>query len=61
VIVSLFTKPKPDHEIEGLVWGLKRPEQESDSVVGDQAWYRSPILLGVGALVIVVVLNVIFI
>jgi SSS family solute:Na+ symporter len=61
VVVSLFTKPKPDKELEGLVWGLKRPEQESDAVVGDEAWYRSPILLGVGALVIVVVLNVIFI
>jgi solute:Na+ symporter, SSS family len=61
VIVSLFTRPKPDKELEGLVWGLKRPEQESDAVVGDEAWYRSPILLGVGALVIVVVLNIIFI
>ena len=42
VVVSLLTKPKPDEELRGLVWGLKRAEQESDSVVGDEAWYRSP-------------------
>jgi SSS family solute:Na+ symporter len=61
VAVSLVTKPKPDEDIRGLVWGLKRPEQESDSVVGDQAWYRSPVILGLGALAGAVVLNIIFI
>jgi SSS family solute:Na+ symporter len=58
VLVSLVTKPKPVEELRGLVWGLKRPEQESDSVVGDEAWYRSPVVLGLGALVLSIVLDV---
>jgi SSS family solute:Na+ symporter len=58
VLVSLVTKPKPEEELRGLVWGLKRPEQESDSVVGDEAWYRSPVILGAGALVLSIVLDV---
>ena len=61
VVVSLLTKPKPDEELRGLVWGLKRPDQESDAVVGDEAWYRSPVVLGIGALMLVVILNIVFI
>src|SRR3954449_11038045 len=60
--VSLFTQPKPESELRGLVWGLKREEQEEDdSVAGDEAWFRSPKLLGFGAIGIVVALNIIFI
>jgi SSS family solute:Na+ symporter len=61
VAVSLMSRPKPEEELRGLVWGLKRPEQESDSVVGDEAWYRSPAVLAAGALVLVVILNITFI
>jgi SSS family solute:Na+ symporter len=61
VVFSLFTKPKPDEDLRGLVWGIKRPEQEGDSIVGDAAWYRSPALLAAGAFVLIVVLNIIFI
>jgi SSS family solute:Na+ symporter len=60
VVVSLMTRPKPEEELRGLVWGLKRPEQESDSVVGDQAWFRSPVILGLGALVLAIALDVVF-
>jgi SSS family solute:Na+ symporter len=60
VLVSLVTKPRDDEDLRGLVWGLKRPEQESDSVVGDEAWYRSPMILGLGALVAAVALDVVF-
>jgi hypothetical protein len=42
------------------VWGLKRPEQEGDSIVGDEAWFRQPIVLGVGALAIAIALDIIF-
>ncbi|MEA2248683.1 MAG: solute:Na+ symporter, family [Solirubrobacteraceae bacterium] len=59
--VSLVTRPKPEHELKGLVWGLNRDETEDDFVRGDDAWYRSPWLLGAGALVLVVVLNIVFI
>src|SRR3954451_24754077 len=59
--VSLVTQPKPEHELRGLVWGLKREVEEDDSVAGDEAWFRSPKLLGFGALGIVLALNIIFI
>jgi SSS family solute:Na+ symporter len=60
--VSLVTKPKPESELRGLVWGLKREEQEADdSVRGDDAWFRSPKVLGAGAIGLVVILNLLFI
>lgn len=59
--VSLVTQPKPVHELKGLVWGLHRDGPVDDFVRGDDAWYRSPWLLGVGALVLVAVLNIVFI
>jgi SSS family solute:Na+ symporter len=59
--VSLATQPKPESELRGLVWGLKREEQEDDSVAGDEAWFRQPKVLGFGALAIVAALNIIFI
>jgi SSS family solute:Na+ symporter len=60
--VSLVTRPKPEDELRGLVWGLKRKEQEEDdSVAGDEAWFRSPKVLGAGAIGLVVLLNLLFI
>jgi SSS family solute:Na+ symporter len=59
--VSLATRPKPEHELKGLVWGLPRDDPDDDFVRGDDAWYRSPWLLGAGALILVVVLNIVFI
>jgi solute:Na+ symporter, SSS family len=60
--VSLVTQPKPEEELRGLVWGLPRKDVEPERVSEeDQAWYRSPMLLGMGALGLVVVLNIIFI
>jgi SSS family solute:Na+ symporter len=59
--VSLATQPRPEHELRGLVWGIPREDPEDDFIRGDDAWYRSPWLLGIGALVLVVVLNIIFI
>jgi SSS family solute:Na+ symporter len=60
--VSLVSKPKPESELRGLVWGLKREEQEeSDSVAGDEAWFRRPAVLGAGAIGLVVILNLLFI
>ncbi|HEY7374610.1 MAG TPA: sodium:solute symporter family protein [Polyangia bacterium] len=59
--VSLVTQPKPDDQLRGLVWGLTRKEEEPDDQPGDDAWYRSPWLLGAGAIVLIVILNIIFI
>jgi solute:Na+ symporter, SSS family len=60
--VSLVTQPKPEEELRGLVWGLPRKDAEPERMEeGDDAWYRSPMLLGMGALGLVVILNIIFI
>jgi solute:Na+ symporter, SSS family len=48
--------------LRGLVWGLTRTEErEVNADPRDRLWWRSPILLGAGVLVIVLVLNIIFI
>jgi solute:Na+ symporter, SSS family len=60
--VSLVTKPKPEEELRGLVWGLPRKDAEPERMEeGDDAWYRSVWLLGGVALGLVVILNIIFI
>jgi SSS family solute:Na+ symporter len=50
VVLSLFTKPKPEKDLQGLVYGVGKIDLNSDAVVGDTAWYRSPALLGTVAL-----------
>jgi len=61
VAVSLVTKPKPIQELRGLVWGLTRSEPpEASKDPRDKLWWRSPILLGGVAMVLVIILNFIF-
>ncbi|MFI1167068.1 sodium:solute symporter family protein [Streptomyces sp. NPDC020801] len=52
VAVSLFTRPKPDDELQGLVYGTRSPGMAEPPAPGDEAWYRRPALLGWGAVVI---------
>ncbi|MEO3813544.1 sodium:solute symporter family protein [Sphaerisporangium sp. B11E5] len=52
VVVTLLTTPKPESELRGLVYGLTDTTLADDSIKGDQAWYRSPLLLGTGALIL---------
>src|SRR5947209_3429462 len=60
--VSLVTKPKPEEELRGLVWGLTRKEErEVDADPRDRLWWRSPVLLGGVIIAVVVALNIIFI
>ncbi|CAL9505043.1 hypothetical protein SUDANB6_03527 [Streptomyces sp. enrichment culture] len=49
VAVSLFTKPKPAAELQGLVYGTRSPGMSEPPAQGDDAWYRKPALLGWGA------------
>ncbi|WP_172385009.1 sodium:solute symporter family protein [Streptomyces sp. MNP-20] len=50
VVVTLFTAPKPEAELAGLVYGTASPGLEDDGAEpGDSAWYRRPALLGWGA------------
>ncbi|AHI00935.1 sodium:solute symporter family protein [Kutzneria viridogrisea] len=61
VLVTLVTKPKPDSELVGLVWSLTPRDTLKHSETGENAgWYRKPVVLGVGVLVLAAVLNVIF-
>ncbi|ARF55702.1 sodium:solute symporter family protein [Streptomyces gilvosporeus] len=52
VVVTLFTAPKPEAELAGLVYGTTAPGLEEPPAAGDDAWYRKPALLGWGALVL---------
>ncbi|MEU7761169.1 MULTISPECIES: sodium:solute symporter family protein [Micromonospora] len=51
-IVTPLTRPKTDRELTGLVYGLSDTTLADDSLAGDAAWYRSPVLLGVVAVVL---------
>jgi SSS family solute:Na+ symporter len=46
VIVTMFTAAKSRDELNGLVFGVGRTNLTADAIAGDQAWYRSPVLLG---------------
>jgi SSS family solute:Na+ symporter len=59
VAVTLFTKPKPIEELQGLVYGMANVEEHEPAE--ERAWYRKPWLLGAGALGLVVALNIAFI
>jgi len=48
--VTFATTPKPESELSGLVYGVGRTDLKADMLAGDDAWYRSPLLLGVGVL-----------
>lgn len=56
VVISLFTKPKSEKELGGLVYGVGKIDMTAGAVATDTAWYRSPALLGTVALVLCVVL-----
>ena len=60
VLVSLVTKPKTRAELDGLVWGMAKKEDEADADPRDKLWWRSPWLLGGVAIGILIVLNIIF-
>ncbi|MER7726478.1 sodium:solute symporter family protein [Streptomyces sp. NPDC096323] len=52
VAVTLFTAPKPEAELAGLVYGTESPDTDEVPEEGDSAWYRRPALLGWGAIVL---------
>ena len=55
VLVSLFTKPKPDSELANLVYGLTPLPEE-----GPCAWYKRPVLWAGMVGVVLLLVNVIF-
>jgi SSS family solute:Na+ symporter len=58
VVVTLFTKPKPVEELQGLVYGMANTEDRE--AASERAWYRRPITLAAGALGLTAVLSIIF-
>jgi SSS family solute:Na+ symporter len=57
VAVTLFTTPKPQEELKGLVWGMEAEREVPDE---RPAWWQSPVLLGAIALAIGAILTIIF-
>jgi SSS family solute:Na+ symporter len=55
VLVSLATRPKPDAELTGLVYGCTELPSE-----GHLPWTQRPIFWAGAVLVVFVILNVIF-
>ena len=60
VAVSLFTQPKPEDELQGLVRGVGATDLNAGELVGDRTWYRNPLLLGGIALGLSVLLYIPF-
>ncbi|XVS63423.1 sodium:solute symporter family protein [Actinosynnema sp. CA-299493] len=61
VVVTSFTRPVPEERLVGLVYSLTPKEDRRHSTTGEDAgWYRSPLLLGIGVLLLTAVLNIIF-
>jgi solute:Na+ symporter, SSS family len=59
VVVSLMTQPKPVEELQGLVHGMANEAAALSKE--EQAWYRQPWLLAVGALGLTVLVSLLFI
>jgi SSS family solute:Na+ symporter len=55
VLISLFTKPKPENELVGLVYSLTPRQRDSNRV-----WYKNPLWLGIIVAAITLILNIIF-
>jgi SSS family solute:Na+ symporter len=55
VIVSLFTAPKPDYELKGLVWGLTDLPSEAGVPL-----YKRPLFWAVGVGIFFVILQWMF-
>lgn len=55
VAVSMFTKPKPESSLVGLVYSLT-PRQTDKAKV----WYKNPLVLGIIVLLATLILNIVF-
>lgn len=55
VVTSLFTKPRKEEELKGLIWGTLEKEKTPQT-----AWWRGPVGLAIVLLVILAILLVVF-
>ncbi|SNY60525.1 sodium:solute symporter family protein [Paractinoplanes atraurantiacus] len=59
ILVTLFTPPKPEEELRGLVYGLAGSSTSGEVIIsGDKVWWRNPVLLGAIAVVLAFVLYI---
>ena len=54
-LISLFTRPKPENELVGLVYSLTPRQRDSNRV-----WYKNPLWLGIIVAAVTLILNIIF-
>ena len=55
VVVTLMTRPKPESELRGLVYGLGGSATSSEVILErDRVWWRNPVLLGSIALALAI-------
>jgi SSS family solute:Na+ symporter len=55
IVVSLVTKPRPDKEMEGLVYGLTKVPRDVTA-----KWYQRPAPLTIAVVIMLVILNIWF-
>ena len=55
VLVTMVTKPRPDSELRGLVYSLTEVAHEEHT-----SWFHKPLVWGMAALGVLVVLQIIF-
>jgi SSS family solute:Na+ symporter len=59
VAVTLFTRPKPENELRGLVYGLAGSSTSGTAVLSaDKVWWRNPAVLGGIAVALAVILYI---
>jgi SSS family solute:Na+ symporter len=55
ILVSLATKPRPDDELRGLVYGLTELKHDEG-----EPWYRRPVPLAIAMAALALILNFVF-
>lgn len=60
IVVSLVTKPKPDHELVGFVKSVTPKENLTDANEATLPWYQRTVPLGILCMAMVIVLNIVF-
>ncbi|MBD8057738.1 sodium:solute symporter family protein [Cellulomonas sp. JH27-2] len=60
VIVTMFTQPRVESELKGLVYSLTPKEDRTDPNEKNLPWYQRPVLLAGISLVMVIILNIVF-
>ena len=60
ILVSLVTRPKPDHELVGFVKSVTPKENLTDANEAALPWYQRTVPLGILCLVMVLALNIVF-